>query len=85
MTPARPQSPTIGADDLAWLNGLIDRARHNAEHLDDGMIRFIDDMLVKVEDYGERTFFSRRQRSFAKTIEATLDHAGVSRNPEDWE
>lgn len=76
MNDATIGNPMIG-DDLEWLEALITRARRNAEHITDAMIRFIDDMAVNTGRWGARMYFSKNQRAFARGIEAALDHAGV--------
>ena len=64
-------------EDQGWLEQLIRRARANAEHLRDSEIRFVDEMMLRLDRYGPDTFLSDKQRSWLKSIDKRLDEAGV--------
>ena len=68
--------PRIG-DDLGWLDGLVRRARDNAEQLADNELRFIDDLARRLERYGADTYLSPRQRAWLEDIAGRLDKAGA--------
>ena len=42
-------------------------------------------MLVKTGRFGAQTFFSVKQRNFARSIETALDRAEVPRDRDEWE
>ena len=85
MSPRRPDdlfNRPIG-DEHDWLDALLARARENASEISDSSIRFVDDMTVRLGQFGVATRVSDRQRKWLDDIERQLDEAGVPRDPDD--
>ena len=75
-------------DDFDWLDTQLRRFRRHAEFLTDGEIRFVDDMFVKTGKFGDKTFLSKRQRSWIESIERRLDDPALKAAdgiPDDWD
>ncbi len=76
MSAAEKDGRRIGGD-LGWLDGLMRRARDNAEQLADNELRFIDDLARRLESYGTDTYLSPRQRAWLEDIGGRLGKAGA--------
>ena len=82
MSAAEKDDRRIGGD-LGWLDGLMRRARDNAEQLADNELRFIDDQARRLERYGADTYLSPRQRAWLEDIGGRLDKAGAPVDADD--
>lgn len=70
-------------EDVDWLERVIRRARANSSELRDSEIRFVDDMMLRLDKWGAQTFVSDRQRKWLESIDKRLDEAGAPADEDD--